>query len=184
VGEVIAYLRGTARSPRILDVDGVGYLLSCVTPMIVGEEVELLVHTQVREDAITLYGFTSEDEKVLFEALIKVTGVGPANAMTLLGGLGPNALVDAIRRRDIKTITSVKGVGAKLAEKIVTLVSLPAGLNEDGRVTELVKALTGLGYERARATDAATRALEESATGADEAGVLTAAIALAQRSGR
>ena len=184
VREVIAYLRGIARSPRILDVDGVGYLVSCPSPMRVGDEVELHVHTQVRDDAITLFGFADEAERSVFEALIKVNGVGPSSALALLAGLGPDAIVNAVQRKDVKTLTQVRGVGAKVAEKIVTLVNLPAGIAGDPRLGELVNALTGLGFDRQSATETARSVLDESPAESSEAELLTAAITIAQRSRR
>lgn len=181
---MIAYLRGIARSPRILDVDGVGYLVSCPTPLQAGDEVELHVHTQVRDDAITLFGFADEAERSVFEALIKVNGVGPSSALALLAGLGPDAIVSAVQRKDVKAMTQVRGVGAKVAEKIITLVNLPAGVAGDPRLGELVNALTGLGFDRQSATETARSVLDESDSTRSEAELLTAAITIAQRSRR
>lgn len=185
VMDVIAYLRGTARTKNIVDVDGVGYLVHCAAPLTAGEEVELHVHTQVREDAITLYGFATEDEKRVFEALVKVTGVGPTSAMLLLSGLGAGGVVDAVQRRDTKTLSSVKGIGAKVAEKIITLIKLPEGIdapdgtNQNGEIALL---LQSLGYDRGTSVEAARKASETSAAngGFDEARLLAEAIKFAQ----
>lgn len=178
---MIGYLRGTARSGRVIDVGGVGYVVHCPHALNEGEVTELHVFTVVREDAINLYGFTAEEEREVFEALVKVTGVGPSIALALIGGLGTAAIADAVRRRDVKALSGVKGVGAKVAEKIVTLCKLPEGAGSSGREQELVKAITGLGFDRTNAADAVRVALEEEGEDATEATLLTAAIAVAKR---
>lgn len=181
---MIAYLRGVARSPRILDVDGVGYLVHCPAPLRVGDEVELHVHTQVRDDAITLFGFIDDADKAIFEALIKVTGVGPSSALALIAGLGADAIAAAVQRKDAKTLTQVRGVGAKVAEKIVTLINLPTGAGADPRLADLVAALTGLGFDRRIAVDAAARTIDEAAPECNDGDLLAQAITSAQRSAR
>jgi Holliday junction DNA helicase RuvA len=178
---MIGYLRGTARGARVVEVGGVGYVVSCPQPLTAGELTELHVVTVVREDAINLYGFSTEEERGVFEALTKVTGVGPSIALALIGGLGTAAIADAVRRRDLKALGGVKGVGAKVAEKIVTLCKLPEGTGGEGRGQELVKALTGLGFERPIATEAVRTALDDEGEDATEATLLTAAIAIAKR---
>lgn len=185
MSDVIAYLRGTARTRNIIDVDGVGYLVHCVTPMTAGASVELHIHTQVREDAITLYGFATDDEKRVFEALVKVTGVGPSSALLLLSGLGSGGVAAAVQRRDTKTLSSVKGIGAKVAEKIITLIKLPDDINGSGgesQNSELVNLLQSLGYDRSTSVEAARRADETSRAngGFDEAQLLAQAIKHAQ----
>ena len=178
---MIGYLRGTARNGRVIEVGGVGYVVHCPHPLTPGEETELHVSTVVREDAINLYGFVTEEERGVFEALTKVTGVGPSIALALIGGLGTATIADAVRRRDLKALGGVKGVGAKVAEKIVTLCKLPEGTGNGGRDQELVKALIGLGFDRANAAEAVRTAVEEEGDEADEAMLLTAAIAAAKR---
>jgi len=182
---VIAHLRGTALSKNVVDVGGVGYLVHCPAPLVAGEIVELHVHTQVREDAITLYGFAGEDDKRVFEALVKVSGVGPTSALALLSGLGAAGVVDAVQRRDTKTLSSVKGIGGKVAEKIVTLAKLPEGIAgnaADAQGSEIAQLLQSLGYDRGTSVDAARKAAETSAAngGYDEARLLAEAIKYAQ----
>jgi Holliday junction DNA helicase RuvA len=83
-----------------------------------GEEVFLHIHTSVREDALTLFGFVDMEEKEMFLLLINVSGVGPKLAMTILSGIRPDALSRAISTRDIGRLTSVSGVGKKTAERL------------------------------------------------------------------
>lgn len=173
---MIGYLKGKARGARILDVAGVGYVVACPEPLTAGEETELHVVTVVREDAINLYGFTTEDERTVFEALTKVTGVGPNIALALLAGLGAATVTDAVRRKDPNGLAGVRGVGPKVAEKIVTLCKLPDGIGGSIKEQELVRAVTGLGFDRVAAANAVRKALDEHGDDSPESTLLTEAI--------
>ncbi len=107
----------------ILDVQGVGYevLLSSRTydglPL-VGEKTFLHIHTSVREDAITLYGFISVEEKKLFLLLNTVSGIGPKLGLGILSGIDPGELCNAISLKDMARLTSLSGVGKKTAQRL------------------------------------------------------------------
>ena len=107
----------------VIDVQGVGYevLLSARTydtlPP-VGEKVSLDIHTSVREDAITLYGFSSREEKKLFLLLNTVSGVGPKLGLGILSGIDPQELCNAISLKDMARLTSLSGVGKKTAQRL------------------------------------------------------------------
>src|SRR6476646_6091539 len=125
---MIAQLRGTLADKRpnqiLVDVGGVGYLvhIPVSTFYALGElhsNVTLLIHTQVREDAIALYGFLSSREKHLFELLISASGVGPVLALKILSGMSADDLIPAIRAADFPRLTRIPGVGRKTAERIV-----------------------------------------------------------------
>src|ERR1700732_5475891 len=124
---MIAQLRGTLADKRpnqiLVDVGGVGYLvhIPVSTFYALGDlhsNVTLLIHTQVREDAISLYGFLSAREKHLFELLISASGVGPALALKILSGMSVEELVPAIRGSDLARLTKIPGVGRKTAERM------------------------------------------------------------------
>ena len=108
----------------LLDVGGVGYRVAiplstfCVLPP-EGDRAVLEIHTVVRDDAILLYGFASDDEKSLFSALLSVSGVGPKVALALLSGLTPREFARAVETGDSPRLKSVPGVGKKLAERLV-----------------------------------------------------------------
>jgi len=85
----------------------------------VGEEVRLLTHLVVREDAHVLYGFATEDERRLFRSLIKVSGVGPRIALALLSGISVSAFAQCVLNEDISALTRVPGVGRKTAERLI-----------------------------------------------------------------
>jgi holliday junction DNA helicase RuvA len=107
-----------------VDVGGVGYELQA--PMstffhlpAVGQEVKLLTHLVVREDAHVLYGFGTEDERALFRSLLKVSGVGPKIALALLSGLSVEAFARCVQSEDVAALTRVPGIGRKTAERLV-----------------------------------------------------------------
>jgi Holliday junction DNA helicase RuvA len=125
---MIAHLRGTLLEKRpnqvIIEAAGVGY--DVVIPVstytglpAVDAEVRLRIHTNVREDAIQLFGFGSAAEKTLFEKLITVSGIGPKLAVTVLSGLAAPDLIGAIRGADVQRLVRIPGVGKKTAERIV-----------------------------------------------------------------
>lgn len=125
---MIAHLRGSLleKHPNsaIIDVGGVGYEVAISVSTFSslpdpGAEVRLRVHTHVREDAITLFGFLTADEKTLFERLISVSGIGPKLAITVLSGLPASELVAAIRAGQTDRLVRIPGVGRKTAERIV-----------------------------------------------------------------
>lgn len=184
---MIARLAGTlvAKSleAAVVDANGVGYevrLPLSVFPKLpeVGEPVVLHIHTHVREEAIQLYGFSTPEEKAIFELLISVSGIGPRLAITLLSGLSASDLVAAIAEGGIDRLRAVPGIGRKTAERLVVelkdkLRRLPegvrrgvgdatappeasaAGINGAGGVeADLLSALVNLGYTRAVAEKA------------------------------
>lgn len=125
---MIAFLRGSLleKHPNsvVVDVGGVGYdvAISVTTYSSLpeaGAEVRLRVHTHVREDAISLFGFLTPEEKTLFEKLISVGGIGPKLAMAVLSGLPTGELVGAIRASQTDRLVRIPGVGKKTAERIV-----------------------------------------------------------------
>ena len=125
---MIASLRGALLEKRpnqiTVDVHGVGYDVAIPISTYsalpeTGKEVTLRVHTHVREDAIALFGFLTAEEKMLFEKLIGVSGIGPKLAITVLSGLAAADLTNAIRSGDVQRLTRVPGIGKKTAERIV-----------------------------------------------------------------
>jgi Holliday junction DNA helicase RuvA len=167
---MIGSLRGTvlertAASQVLLEVGGVGYLVS-VTPRALAElepttSAFLYVHHHIREDAQLLYGFLTRDERNTFEVLIATHGVGPAMAMAIIATHSPSALVDIVVNGDLAALTLVPGVGKKTAERLLielkSRLSVPAlevagvgvGANGNGTssvVADVRDALAGLGY--------------------------------------
>ncbi|HEV2276262.1 MAG TPA: Holliday junction branch migration protein RuvA [Acidobacteriaceae bacterium] len=162
---MIAHLRGRLLSKHpqqaIVEAAGVGYDVVISVPTFTalpaeGVEVALHIHTHVREDTLALYGFLDRGEKRIFERLITVSGVGPKLAVTILSGLSAERLVAAIRSQDHATLTTIPGVGKKLAERLVVelkdklddLASAPAGVEAGPLADDVLSALVNLGYQR------------------------------------
>lgn len=108
----------------LIDVHGVGYEVTASLTTFallgkVGEPALLHTHMVVREDAQLLYGFATKDERALFRTLIKVNGVGPKMAITILSGMDANALAACIQSEDIASLTKLPGVGKKTAERLI-----------------------------------------------------------------
>lgn len=170
---MIGSIRGRIASktpPQLLvEVGGVGYEIEAPMSTFfllpsVGEEVLLLTHLVVREDAHILYGFGTHDERRLFRSLIKVSGVGPKIALALLSGINVEAFALCVQNQDIAALTKVPGIGRKTAERlvvemkdrlgppsetVVNAVAGPAGANPEA---EAFGALVALGYKPAEAT--------------------------------
>ncbi|MGA8168377.1 MAG: Holliday junction branch migration protein RuvA, partial [Candidatus Acidiferrales bacterium] len=125
---MIGQLRGALVDKRpnqlIVDVAGVGYQVQIPLSTFTGlgalhAEVTLLIHTHLREDQISLYGFLTAREKQCFELLISATGVGPNLALKILSGMSLDELVPAVRKGDIVQLRRIPGVGQKTAERII-----------------------------------------------------------------
>jgi Holliday junction DNA helicase RuvA len=159
----------------VVDVGGVGYLVSCSAATIarlppLGETVSLLVETHVREDAIHLYGFIDRAEREWFRRLLIVQGVGARLALALLSAHKPDALLQAIAAGDKAMLTRADGVGPKLAARIINElkdrigpvpvagVAQPAAANDDASAA--ISALVNLGYRRSEAYGAVAHAAQ------------------------
>jgi Holliday junction DNA helicase RuvA len=170
---MIAHLRGTllAKHPNqaIVETHGVGYDVTISVPTFTempaaGGEVALHIHTHVREDALSLYGFLRLAEKHLFEKLLTVSGIGPKLAITILSGMPADEMVGAIRSGDLARLTRIPGIGKKTAERMVLELrdKLPAtaGASEVNVTAtspieeDVISALVNLGYQRTAADKA------------------------------
>ena len=207
---MIAQLTGTVARVAdtsgylVLDVQGVGYKVAVTVPVLtglppVGGAVSLVIHTIVREDDISLYGFGGSDELRVFELLLTVSGVGPKVAMGLLSALQASDLAQAVADEDVKTLTRVPGVGAKTAQRMVlelkeklaaftfeqragsptTAARPPKAPGVATVADDVVSALLNLGYHKSEAQRAADATMD-SATRAGEtpdfSGLLRAAL--------
>lgn len=178
---MIARLSGRLahKSPEslILDVHGVGYqvMVSLNTFYALpaqGDEATLEIQTQMRENALELFGFLDRGEKALFVALLGVSGVGPRVAMNILSGMPTADLLDALARGDVARLVSLPGVGRKTAERLVVELQDRVG-KLGGRAAEgvprgqiesdAVSALVNLGYRQADAEKAVRQSLPAAA---------------------
>ena len=189
---MIAHLSGTLLSKQatsvIVDVGGVGYEVAIPLSTFyelgeTGSPVKLRIYTHVREDVIQLYGFKSARERELFLQLISVNGVGPGLAIKLLSGMNADEMIASIRTNNLVRLVSIPGVGRKTAERLVVdlrdkiaALSSPAleeefaaraaaagvGTSQDSMRNDAYSALANLGYQKAAAEKAVTKAMEES----------------------
>lgn len=199
---MIGYLRGKVAyiSPDyvLLDVNGVGYEIVCsgaafsrLSGVKKGEDGEVYTYLQVKEDGVTLYGFSDPKEKALFLRLTSVQGVGAKMAIGVLSTLRPEELMQAIATADIKRLCAAKGLGKKTAERIVlelhgkisvdelidgvdsapAVKSVKASPRED---EDAVSALMGLGFTRQESARAVERAKDAGAKSVEE--IISAAL--------
>ena len=162
---MIGFLTGKIISSKptkiLLDVNGVGYVvfisINTFEEISNKEKVSLYIHTHVKEDSITLYGFHNESEKEMFELLITISGIGPKLALGVLSGIQTEDLKDAILNGDVSRIVAIPGIGRKTADRLILELKSKVG---DVRVggepgvhhgvkQEAVSALTTLGYNYA-----------------------------------
>lgn len=174
---MIGYLTGKKISLKpthlILDVNGVGYsvyiTLTTFEEITDKEIVSLFIHTNVKEDSITLYGFFTETEKQMFELLISVSGVGPKIALSILSGIRVDDLRYALQSGDVSRIIAVPGIGKKTAErlalelrnKVADIVEQEGTTPASNVRTEAVSALSTLGYNLKQAEKAVREILTE-----------------------
>ncbi len=172
---MIGRLTGTLAQktpPRLLvDVHGVGYEVD--VPMstffnlpALGETVTLLTHFVVREDAQVLFGFLTDPERATFRELVKISGVGPRTALSILSGLSVAELASAVSRQDSARLVKVPGIGKKTAERLLlelkgklgSDLALPTAARLDEPQADIAQALQALGYSE-REAQAAVKAL-------------------------
>ena len=146
----------------VIDCNGVGYFINIslhtFSELPTSENVKLFTHLLIRDDAHTLYGFSSVAEREIFRLLISVSGVGASTARTMLSSLAPEQVLDAIAQNNIVTIQSVKGIGSKTAQRVVLdlkdkilkvygLSSISTGTSNTNK-NEALSALETLGFVR------------------------------------
>ena len=180
---MIATLHGvlTEKNPSrlVVDVGGVGYEVSVPLSTFyalgeMGAEVDLRIHTHVRQETLSLFGFATRLEVDLFERLITISGVGPRLALAVLSGLEPPELLRAIQNSDIVRLQGIPGVGKKTAERISLELKdkLPANAADEGVTTDpandtegirndVMSALLNLGYHRPLAERAVNEVLTD-----------------------
>ncbi len=185
---MIAHLRGRllSKTPNqaIVECAGVGYDVAISVATFTslpaeGAEAALHIHTHVREDQISLFGFSETQEKRLFEKLLTISGIGPKLAITVLSGIASDRLVTAIRSSDHASLTRIPGIGKKTAERVVlelkdklddmaVPVSSSSGAFRGPAGDDALSALVNLGYPRAVAQKAIETAMGKDAAAAED----------------
>jgi Holliday junction DNA helicase RuvA len=180
---MIAYLKGNliqkSTNQVILDVGGVGYrawipLSTYLKLGSVNETAELHIYTHLTDNSLSLYGFSSQEEKGIFLKLISISGIGPKLALNILSGIEASDLEDAIRRSDVTRISLIPGIGKKTALRIA--VELQEKLEMKEKVLEaegfqekedLISALMNLGFKRREVEKAVDDTIKAYSTEAD-----------------
>jgi len=190
---VIGYLEGSVRtlepSRAVVVAGGVGYeiriSLSTYYRLEGKRDVTLDIYTHVREDTLALYGFATPEEKIAFEKLISISGIGPTLAQKILSGIDANDLADAIARADARKLSSIPGVGKKTAERICLELrdKLIAGIPTTAPVAtqpsvddDVHSALVNLGYRAKDAEVALEKARKDLGAEAEFSALLKAAL--------
>lgn len=152
----------------ILEVQGVGYEITVTSAVlqelpVIGQEVQVSTYLQVRDDAMVLYGFSSWEERDLFQQIIGVAGIGPKTGVGILSNISPTDFVKAVQTQDLKTLTTLPGIGKKTGERILLELkdkfkgAVWVEENDDfpvvsgGILEDAVEALKALGYAAAEA---------------------------------
>jgi len=190
---MIGYLSGTLRqldtTRALVMTNGVGYevriSLSTYYRIEGRRDVELEIYTHVREDTLALFGFASAEEKIAFEKLISISGIGPTLAQKILSGIDAPDLADAVARGDARKLSSIPGVGKKTAERICLelrdklLIATPTEPVAPTRLSvddDVHSALVNLGYRPKDAEVALEKARKELGHDAEFPAVLKAAL--------
>jgi len=182
---MIAFLSGKLLEKKtntvIIDVGGVGYEVFIPLSTFyelgeIGSDINLRIYTNVREDAIQLFGFKTLRERELYLQLISVQGIGAKSGITMLSGMSADEIITAIRGNDLARLTSIPGVGRKTAERLVIELRDKVGAVSDGSALDAtsskplptdavfddaLSALVNLGYQRNPAEKALQKAAQE-----------------------
>jgi Holliday junction DNA helicase RuvA len=182
IGKLTGVIDSVTEDGLLLDVNGVGYVVQASSKTLArvgdkGAPASLLIETQVREDAITLFGFADHPEHDWFRLLRTVQGVGGKVALAILSTLTPGELANAVAAQDKASVSRANGVGPKLAQRIVTelkdkaagmalgaaaanIAAFPVPKGEGGDlVNDAISALVNLGYRRAEAFGAVSKVI-------------------------
>lgn len=183
---MIASIKGTVQSKKpegiIVDVGGIGYHIS-IPLRILGEIPEpgqpafLHTYTHVREDALQLFGFISEEERKVFTTLLGITGIGPKLGLTILSGMPVEKLIETINNEDVSLLSTIPGLGKKTAARVILelkgkLPDLGIGEEHSSRKTsaadDAVSALINLGYKKSLSDKAVETAVKNGAASIED----------------
>ena len=162
---MISFISGIVAEKRarsaIIDVGGIGYKVwatyDTLNKITVGAKTKLRTHHTVREDAQELFGFLDEDDLLLFELLIKISGIGPKTALNILNVATPETLRRSITSGETAYLTKISGIGKKTADKIILELREKLGASEEGTTlkeeVDALEALKSLGYSHSEARE-------------------------------
>lgn len=194
IGRLSGVVVAVSSYSALIDVQGVGYEVSCTRQafesLVVGSSAVLLIHTDVREDSITLCGFANELERNTFRLLLRVSGIGVKTALDILTKIESKDLLMKIASSDLQALTAIKGLGKKTAERIILELREKVFEHIDdgrdvaskgasvtlGHVEDALAALSGLGITRKEAERALEKVKESGEMPCDVEGVIREAL--------
>lgn len=188
---MIGYIKGKVKSLKngilVLENNGMGYEITCSNSVMrkytQEDDCEVFTYLSVKDDGISLFGFVSEQEKIMFLKLITVSGVGPKMGITVLSGMELSRLITCIAASDVKELSKIKGLGKKTAERIIVELREKVGAVQSESCTansldysdsetqvnqDAVIALMSLGFTKAECTDALKKAMDNGAVSIEE----------------
>ena len=179
IGKLKGIVDTISETHIILDVNGVGYLVfapqKTISSLALNSPTTLFIETIVREDSISLYGFSSQSEHEFFKLLIEIQGIGPKAGLNILSALTPNDITTAILSGDIKSFTSANGIGKKTAERIITelkdkitktninleLSNITKTTTQTTISEDAISALSNLGYTRSQSFEVVMKLINQ-----------------------
>lgn len=195
---MIAYLKGQVKSISglqvVLDVNGVGYLVSCTSATTLGlklnTEAEIIIHTDVQETSLSLYGFLDTLELQVFKLLISVSGIGAKSAVDILSKIDKVELLKILSREDSVNLKKIKGVGGKTADRLILeLKDKVSALIQNSReiqkasggeflpqIEEALQALQALGFSAKKSREVLDRISNDLREGADSGEIVRMAL--------
>jgi Holliday junction DNA helicase RuvA len=175
IGKLKGAIEIISKNQAIIDVGGVGYLVSLtsftISKLIKQKTVELIIETQVKDDAIRLFGFLEQEERRYFLALLKINGISHTLALNILSFLSPEQIIHAVRERNKAALVSVPGIGSKMAARIVNelvCTNTSSAGTMGGNAKDAIAALTNLGYKQNQASEAVAAVKNRENMGIDE----------------
>lgn len=196
IAQVSGRLISIGANSIVVEAGGIGYRIGMPVSVIsnlpeIGEQVRILTYMQVKEDAISLFGFLKEGQRELFEMLITVSGVGPSHALRMLSVFTEEQIAAAIACEDTETLTRIPGIGTKMAQRIVLELktkmkklglgqkeAISAKIANSAFLDDVIEALAGLGYSKQEAKKAAETSIQESGEQANISQVIKIALRL------
>lgn len=180
---MISYINGTLVEKEegkiVVECGGIGYEIfvsnnTLLSLPLINQPCNILTYLHVKEDGMTLYGFSSKEEKELFNKLISVNGVGPKGAITILSGMKLSDLLVVIATEDVSTLSKIKGLGRKTAERIclelkdkisvLRKVEVSFDFANSSALAEAIEALINLGMNKTEATNLAKSVAKQDST--------------------
>lgn len=162
------YIQGTvvekAEDYIVLDKGGFGFLIYTPDPSKFEKEAKVFIHLHLKEEEIKLYGFLYREERELFLKLLSIHGIGVKHAFAILSNMQVDEFIQAVETENTALLSSIPGIGKKTAHRLIVELKGKINFHKNQTLTELVEALTGLGYSRELSLKVASEVMKEKLT--------------------